>query len=154
VFDEITLERFWSKVAKADSASCWEWQGSQRGQGYGVFHTKQTGSIGAHRVAYMAVKGEVPENYQLDHLCRNRACCNPDHLEPVTSKVNTLRGVGPTAVNSAKTHCIRGHRLDAPHVRIKRKADGVERVCRLCHNANVRASRQRKAALASPGDRT
>jgi len=59
----------------------------------------------AHRAVYESERGPIPEGMTLDHLCRNRGCVNPDHLEPVTNRENILRGVSPSAVHAAKTHC-------------------------------------------------
>ena len=69
--------------------------------------------IQAHRVAYELVKGKIPAGLELDHLCRNRICCNPAHLEAVTGRENSLRGVSPWAKNACATHCPRGHPYDA-----------------------------------------
>lgn len=117
-------ERFWSKVD--DSGDCWLWTGSRSRSGYGQLAMKPHSPALAHRIAYQMVKGFIPAGMQLDHLCRNRACVNPDHLEPVDNRTNTLRGVGPTAINAAKTHCKRGHSLADAYV-----SKGM-RYCRTC----------------------
>jgi hypothetical protein len=80
--------RFWSYVTKTEG--CWEWKGAKDGDGYG--HLGVAGSVvGAHRYAYELLVGPIPEGLHLDHLCRNRPCVNPDHLEPVTQAVNVGR---------------------------------------------------------------
>lgn len=81
---------------------CWEWQGA-RTKGYGVT-SRTAGTRLVHRLVYEATRSPVPDGMQLDHLCRNRACCNPHHLEPVTNRENALRGAKAT-----KTECLRGH---------------------------------------------
>src|SRR5688572_21764976 len=63
----------------------------------------------AHRLMYVALRGPIPDGLELDHLCRNHACVNPWHMEPVTGRVNKLRGTSPSAVHAAKTHCPKGH---------------------------------------------
>lgn len=78
--------------------------------GNGYFRVKQAGRRRyAHRVAYEVVHGPISAGLVIDHLCRNRWCCNPDHLEPVTNSTNILRGTGASARNAAKTHCPAGH---------------------------------------------
>lgn len=71
----------------------------------------------------------------IDHLCRNRACFNPDHLEQVTNQTNILRGEGATATNARKTHCIRGHELVGTNL-IASRTNG--RSCRICRNERRR----------------
>lgn len=107
---------------------CWIWQGCINSIGYGQITI--AGQIYlAHRFVYEYLVGLIPEGLTLDHLCRNTACVNPDHLEPVTYKENTLRGIGPTAINSKKTYCKHGHEFTVENTRM-RKSGG--RSCRTC----------------------
>src|ERR1700755_3231525 len=101
--------RFWSKVSLGHENGCWVWVGAMDGGGYGRVYTK--GRPRAHKAAWVYLRGPVPDGLELDHLCRNRACVNPKHLEPVTHRENLLRGMAPAAINSRKTHCPKGHAL-------------------------------------------
>lgn len=100
-------------------------------QGYGVtyFEGKRWKT---HRLMYTAAKGDIPSGLTLDHLCRNRACGNPDHLEPVTSAVNTMRGNAQGAINAAKTHCIRGHELAGDNLYVYTHKGRQKRACKTC----------------------
>ncbi len=104
-------ERFWSKVNRSGPDGCWEWQACLGSGGYGKFPHKSV-MILAHRYAYVEARGAIPAGLELDHLCRNRKCVNPDHLEPVTHRVNGDRGFSVPAMNARKTHCKRGHAFD------------------------------------------
>lgn len=131
--------RFWSKVEFTDS--CWLWTGHRHRQGYGTFWLgTETGY--AHRWAYEFCIGPIPEGLQIDHLCHNedesclggptclhRRCVRPDHLEPVTSGVNKLRGFAPPAKNARKTHCVQGHPYSGAN--LVRLQNGY-RQCRAC----------------------
>lgn len=85
-------ERFWSRVNKTDS--CWLWTGSDNGVGYGQFYRAGGKKTYAHIFSYELHKGPIPAGLSLDHLCRVRNCCNPNHLEAVTHRENCLRGEG------------------------------------------------------------
>lgn len=125
-------DRFWSKV-DADG-DCWEWTASVNVRhGYGQFHWKGRPHR-AHVLAWESLVGPVAEGHELDHRCRNRRCVNPDHLEPVTRRVNTLRSpTAPTAINARKTHCIRGHALRGTNLYVRPNG---HRNCRSCRRAN------------------
>lgn len=89
-------------------SECWEWTRYKARNGYGkIWFKGKTWYV--HRLFYTICRGPIADGLELDHLCRNRWCCNPDHLEAVTRRENALRGVGIPALNAAKTHCIRGH---------------------------------------------
>lgn len=112
-------ERFWSKVNKTET--CWDWIAGKNHYGYGSFAVRREGEwfrAQAHRVAYEALVGPIPEGLTIDHLCRNAACVNPAHMEPVTRGENVLRGVGPSAQHARQTHCVRGHPLSGDNVYI------------------------------------
>ena len=111
--------------------SCRVWQRGGTIGGYGQFsHLGRR--VYAHRTAYELAKGAIPSGLELDHLCRNRACINPDHLEPVTRAENVKRGNAP-AVTKARfarqTVCKRGHPLFGENIR--RGAEG-RRICKMC----------------------
>src|SRR3954469_973252 len=124
--------RFWSKVRYSES--CWQWSACVGSNGYGKFKLPSIRApFCAHRVAYEFVIGKIPDGMFLDHLCRNRACVNPSHLEPVDARTNILRGVGFAAVNAAKKHCNNGHPFTQENTYIM--SDGGRR-CRTCQRAS------------------
>jgi len=134
----VTPERFWSKVDKRGSDECWPWLAATVGGGYGQFRLDGNGrSTVAHRVAYELLKGPIPDGLYLDHLCRNRACVNPAHLEPVTNGENVLRGQSPSAINAGKTHCKHGHPFNEENTYWRRTGG---RMCRQCKRDTERCN--------------
>lgn len=117
-------ERFWERVDKNAPNGCWVWVAGKIPAGYGSL-----GGVRAHRFAYELLVGPIPAGLELDHLCRNRACVNPAHLEPVTHHENILRGQSPAAKNAGKTHCVRGHEYSDENTYVQ--SDGSRR-CRKC----------------------
>ena len=127
------LERFWSKVEKKNKRGCWVWTSATKTKDcYGVFYLKKT--IAAHRFSYELVKGKIPEEYELDHLCRNPTCVNPNHLEAVSHQENIKRG---ESFNRNKTNCKRGHPLEEYNLILIQHKGRTFRNCRICHNRNV-----------------
>lgn len=140
---------------------CWEWIGSISNRGYG-----QVGVIGkvrsTHRVAYELLVGPISDGLHIDHLCRNRSCCNPAHLEAVTPKVNAER-----TPNAQKTHCVHGHPLAGRNLIVRERKSGLTtRGCRVCglddnrrfREANRQAVRRydtsaHRSALIADGER-
>lgn len=135
-----TAERFWSKVDGGDVDTCWTWTGARLTNGYGSFITAWPSKTVAHRWAYEQLVADVPAGLDLDHLCRNRACVNPWHLEPVTRKVNLARGIHANAV---KSECRHGHPYTAENTRMNHRG---ARECITCRTAWMRTAAQRRAA--------
>lgn len=123
-----TIEgRFWGKVDRSAPNGCWEWTGNITAKGYGLF-TVRPGprTVSVHRFAYELVVGPIPEGLQLDHLCRNRKCVNPAHLEPVTNRENYMR----SPRTGTETHCKRGHEFDSDNTYLRPNGSRVCRECR------------------------
>ena len=141
-------QRFWSKVAVAPALDCWPWLASLNTGGYGQFMLDGRPQR-AHRLAYEELRAEIPAGLQLDHLCRNRRCVNPWHLEPVTNAVNTARGMLPLINGErqrSKTHCANGHPYNADNTRLDPK---WHRRCRACERAQSLAGYYRRKANAA-----
>lgn len=136
-------ERVLSKYTPEPNTGCWLWTGGLNSKGYGqVWVNGRTRP--AHRVIYQITRGPIGTGLELDHRCRVRWCVNPDHLEQVTSKENTRRGLGPSGIAMRATHCRWGHELSGINLRLVK---GGERLCVAC---TLRRSREQRERRASP----
>ena len=120
-------DRFWSSIVVVEN--CWQWTGRTNGKCYGTFSDGGKRFM-AHRWAYEHLRGPIPSGLTLDHLCRNRGCVNPNHLEPVTLRENILRGTSPAANQARQTHCIHGHEFTPDNTYISGRG---QRSCKQCH---------------------
>lgn len=162
----------WARLAPQDcgyETPCLVWTGTIAATGYGVVGFKGR-QHKVHRLIYEAVNGPMPRTAPngkaivSDHLCRNRACANPEHIEPVTDRVNVMRGISFAPANAAKTHCVNGHEFTPENTFADAKG---HRGCRACRReadrkldaakrakkhaeAPVKPSREPKAAKAKP----
>lgn len=112
------------------NTGCWFWVMSLSSEGYGRISVNNNVEY-AHRVSYKTFVGPIPDELDIDHVCRNRSCICPQHLEPVTRQVNLLRGVGVSAKNASKTHCPKGHPYDELNTTFRRGS----RECKKCVKA-------------------
>lgn len=136
--------RFGTKLWYDPETDCIEWMAAIRPDGYGHFQNRGRNWL-AHRMAYEIGVGPIPKGLTIDHLCRNRGCQNPEHLEPVTNRENLRRGEGFGAVNSRKTVCDNGHAFTPENTYIVLKG-GVPaaRYCKACNRARARKYAARK----------
>ncbi|NUP33639.1 MAG: HNH endonuclease [Streptomycetaceae bacterium] len=124
---------------------CWLYTGRLLPNGYGVVSESRK-TVYVHRLTFGYFKADIPDGLVIDHLCRNRACCNPEHLDAVTQRVNVHRGDSHVAQQAKKRKCIRGHDLSGDNVRVSRSG---KRECKTCHRARQldRTRRMRAAGL-------
>lgn len=142
------LDRIAGMAKQYGPEACWPWPGCCNRLGYG----KVKVNLGngwkrhpAHRASYHFLKRPIPDGLFLDHLCRNARCVNPDHLEPVSPRMNSLRGFSTSAKNARKTHCPQGHPYSYDNTL---RGAGGARYCREC--GRVRAAIRRGASDTSP----
>lgn len=126
------LERFRERVKQGNADDCWPWAGTLRKDGYGVLSEcgHQGRLVRVHRLAYELEIGPIPAGLTIDHLCRNRRCCNPAHMEAVSIRENVLRGESLRAQEARQTHCLRGYELAGEN--IYQRKDRTGRYCRIC----------------------
>lgn len=135
------VARFWSKVDKTAQGGCWMWTGSTSPDGYGVLRVNRA-TVYMPRYSWELANGPMPLGTEPDHLCRNRWCVNPDHLEPVSHRENILRGESPQAVNARKTHCPQGHEYTPENTKVQTRGGRLCRICQREHSRNRRRSRR------------
>lgn len=129
--------KFWDRIYFA--GNCWLWKGATN-RGYGRFHVSRGKQRPVHRMTWEVINGPVPSGKNLDHLCRNKTCVNPSHLECVPIAVNALRGNSPHAQHARQTHCFLGHPLSGENLFINSRGN---RVCLICNRSRRRISRIR-----------
>ena len=142
---EQQIARFWTYVdrngpvpeCRPDLGTCWLWIGATADGGYGKFWFGDPRQCRpTHRIAWELLRGPIPEDLTLDHLCRVHNCLNPDHLEPVTIRINIIRGTSIFAKEAAQTHCKRGHPLSGENLYVR--PDGRPlRECLTCRRENT-----------------
>ena len=133
MIEERLIAGFWRRVDMSNEQGCWLWTGASQASGYG--HTYIGGGrrharyAMAHRVAYEYWFGSIPDGKQIDHLCRNRACVRPSHLEVVTPRQNILRSPLGAGERARRTHCPKGHPYDDSNTY---RSPRNQRSCRTC----------------------
>lgn len=139
---EIMQQRIKRNIA-IDDNGCWIWQRRVSPNGYGLAWLSTSYAKGmntsAHRVSYLAFKGAIPEGYHIDHLCKVRACVNPEHLEAVTPRENVRRSNAKYKSLMARTHCPKGHEYTPENTyTAKTKHGGISRSCATCSKQSSR----------------
>jgi hypothetical protein len=117
----IDNNRLWKKIEKTET--CWNWTGGVSGH-YGYAINDEGKPEGIHRILFKIFKGDISNGLEIDHLCRNKLCCNPEHLEAVTHHENLKRAM--------KTHCKNGHELTDDNVTTFQTWSGIGRKCKTC----------------------
>src|SRR5215475_890037 len=143
-YEASRVRRFWQRVDQsAGPDACWLWMGPRMWNGYGKA-THEDRTQNAHRVAWLLSRGPIPSGFHVDHLCRVKQCCNPQHLEPVTVRENLHRA--PTMIaRVSRTHCRFGHPYSGSNLYRR----GNERRCHACDARIARTYRTRRREVQS-----
>jgi len=122
--------RLAAKIGPLTANGCIPWMAAKT-NGYGV--VQYAGTLRrAHRVIYELTRGAIEPGKELDHLCRNRACINPDHMDPVRQAENNRRSNSRSAQHARQTHCLRGHEFTPENTYTRSRGHKTERFCRAC----------------------
>lgn len=156
---ELSIQQVQDRLAKSFEVKengCWEWTTGKFNTGYGKLslwgRTKRGGQFMVHRIMYELIFGAIGKDRQIDHLCRERACVNPQHMEVVTKDENNIRGNSPSAIHARKTHCPQGHPYSGNNLQIENKPNGkTMRRCRTCRNKQQRDKYLRMKARKNNG---
>jgi hypothetical protein len=136
--------RLFRQAVVNDLTGCWEWTGAKTPHGYGIIGLDDKGPTRrAHRVSYEMLREPIPQGLNIDHLCKNPSCINPQHLEPVTQGENVKRGRAGWH-NKIKTHCVNGHEFTPENTLRVRGTE--QRQCRTCRDKRIREFRARQRA--------
>jgi len=135
------LDRFLGMIRYTDT--CWIWEGQKDKFGYGNFSILGK-KVRAHRFAYEEFVGDIPEGLVIDHLCRNHSCVNPNHLEPVTTLENLMRGETMNVLNKLKPTCPQGHQYSGENLYVDPRGN---RQCRLCRRLSNRKSHHKRVGI-------
>lgn len=142
------LDRFEAKYIPEPNSGCWLWTAALTVKGYSTFNVPELSTTLGHRVSYRMFKGEIPNAFEIDHLCRMKCCVNPDHLEAVTVKENIRRNPNSIGlIRLRQTHCHKGHEFSTANVTITKK--GARR-CKECHNEESRRRYLRDRNVINP----
>lgn len=139
------LDGIWDRIDVRGPDECWPWKLSVGSHGYGQIgwgaKSEKRTMVTAHRAAWTAVHGPIPDALTVDHLCRNRPCCNPAHLRLLTNEENG-RDNGP----NRRTHCPQGHPYDEANTYVRSNG---HRACRTCNRLRCREAHQRQKGRAA-----
>lgn len=146
------MKRLILRIDTSSRDGCWPWIGSTSA-GYGQIYSGIPGTLyRAHRVMKIFLHGSPPDNdLVIDHLCHNRACCNPSHMEWVTSGVNTLRGFSPNMVAHAHATCLKGHDISGDNGSVRRRGPRSSRLRIICMTCRREWERGRARLSGRPG---
>jgi hypothetical protein len=144
-FDSLP-DRIKNKVVVCAKTGCWNWKARKDKHGYGRVRVGDVSAKLAHRLVFEIVNGTIDSSLVIDHLCRNRGCVNPLHMEQVSAGENTLRGTSFSAVNKSKDFCANGHALTDENTYIRPNGN---RDCRACIRNRVAAYDKRRKEKAA-----
>ena len=136
------IQRFLNKIIIIENG-CWIWTASLNSYGYGKFRYNSMDQ-GAHRFIYEYLNGLIPKKLEIDHLCRNRDCVNPTHLELVDHNTNLKRGNAISTICSTKTQCPNGHPYSGKNLLIIKAKYGIGRRCRICYKKSIEKYRAKQ----------